>query len=56
MRTFILTKAYTMQLGNSKSNDEKAKYLLSLVQEFDKRQEGESKNRKIKKQQHDHTR
>lgn len=39
MRTFILTKAYTLQLGNSKTDNEKAKYLISLVQEFDKQQE-----------------
>ena len=38
MRTFILTKAYAMQLGNSKADDEKAKYLISLVEEFDERQ------------------
>lgn len=44
MRTFILTKAYAMQLGDSKSNDEKAKYLISLVREFDKRQEEEVRN------------
>lgn len=46
MRTFILTKAYAMQLGNSKEDDEKAKYLLDLVQEFDKRQEEEEAKEK----------
>ena len=38
MRTFILTKAYELQLGSSKADDEKANYLLGLVREFDKQQ------------------
>ena len=42
MRTFILTKAYKLQLSNSRSNDEKASYLLSLVREYDKQKEKEN--------------